>query len=95
MFGIGHRAGTVSMLDSPYLVEESGLPARLVLVAGDGPCWIGLDYRVCGGQGEPSVTWFDAELETELALAVDFQSFIEALVSASDFEDTDPIETPF
>ena len=94
MLGIGHRAGAVSMLDSPYLVEEWGLPAGVVLVAGDGPCWIGLDYRVCGGQGEPSVTWFDAELDMELALAVDFQSFIEGLVSTSDFEDTDPIETP-
>lgn len=95
VFGIGHRAGTVSMLDSPYLVEEWGLPTAVVLVAGDGPCWIGLDYRVCGGQGEPSVTWFDAELETEQALAVDFQSFVEGLVPASDFKDRDPIETPF
>jgi hypothetical protein len=39
------------------------------------------------------VTWFDAELNTELPLAKDFRSFIRGLVSASDFEDTSAIET--
>ncbi|WLQ69413.1 MULTISPECIES: hypothetical protein [Streptomyces] len=35
---------------------------------------------------EPSVTWFDADNNSELALAPDFQSFIEDLTSASGFE---------
>jgi hypothetical protein len=59
VLGIGRRAGTMSLLDGPCLVGEWGLPAGVVLVPGDGPCWVGLDCRVCGPHGEPSVTWFD------------------------------------
>ncbi|MFH8383877.1 SMI1/KNR4 family protein [Kitasatospora sp. NPDC018058] len=85
VLGIGRRAGTMSLLDSPYLVGEWGLPAEVVLVSGDGPCWIGLDYRVCGPHGEPSVTWFDADTGEELALAPDVRSFAEGLAAAGDF----------
>jgi hypothetical protein len=86
VMGIGRREGAMSLLDSPYLVEEWGLPTGLVLLSGDGHCWIGLDYRACGRHGEPSVTWFDADFGTELALAPDFRSFIEGLTAARDFE---------
>ncbi|MEV6212775.1 SMI1/KNR4 family protein [Kitasatospora sp. NPDC051914] len=86
VMGIGHREQTLSILDSPYLVEEWKLPTAVVLVSGSPPCWIGLDYRACGQHGEPSVAWFDAELQTELPLAPDFQSFIEGLTAASDFD---------
>ncbi|CAM5679030.1 SMI1/KNR4 family protein [Streptomyces hirsutus] len=86
VMGIGRREGTISLLDSPYLVKEWGLPAAVVLVAGDGPCWIGLDYRACGRHGEPCVTWFEADLDIELVLASDFRSFIEGLTAARDFE---------
>ncbi|MFE9429348.1 SMI1/KNR4 family protein [Kitasatospora sp. NPDC006697] len=88
LLGIGHRERTISLLDSPYLVEEWNLPAPVVLVSGDGPCWIGLDYRACGRHGEPSVTWFDADDNSELALAPDFQSFVEGLTSDSGFAST-------
>ncbi|MGW6919148.1 SMI1/KNR4 family protein [Kitasatospora sp. NPDC054939] len=86
VMGIGHRERTVSLLDSPYLVEEWGLPSPVVLLSGDGPCWIALDYRACGRHGEPSIAWFDAETSVELALAPDFRSFVEGLTSASDFD---------
>ncbi|MFF3684348.1 SMI1/KNR4 family protein [Streptomyces sp. NPDC002187] len=86
VMGIGRHEEALSLLDSPYLVQEWGLPTAVVLVSGDGPCWIGLDHRACGRHGEPSVTWFDAELEAELTLAPNFRSFIEGLTSASDFE---------
>ncbi|MEU0837303.1 SMI1/KNR4 family protein [Streptomyces sp. NPDC005969] len=86
MMGIGHRERTLSMLDSPYLVEEWGLPTAVVLVSGDGHYWIGLDYRACGRHGEPSVTWFDTDDNSELVLAPDFRSFIEGLTPASKFE---------
>ncbi|MBF9071533.1 SMI1/KNR4 family protein [Streptacidiphilus fuscans] len=84
--GVGRRERTVSLLDSPYLVKEWGLPSPVVLLAGDGPCWIALDYRACGRHGEPSVTWFDADFSFELPLASDFGSFVEGLSSASDFD---------
>jgi hypothetical protein len=86
MMGIGRREGQLSLLDTPYLVEEWGLPSPLVLLSGDGHCWIALDYRLCGRQGEPSVTWFDTDWNTELTLAADFRTFIEGLTSASTFD---------
>ncbi|MFE4873447.1 SMI1/KNR4 family protein [Streptomyces sp. NPDC056682] len=88
LMGIGRRAGVTSLLDSPYLVEEWGLPAPLVLLSGDGHCWIGLDYRTCGRDGEPSVTWFETDLDSELALADDFRSFVEGLTAGSTFGDS-------
>lgn len=86
VLGIGRRERTLSLLDSPYLIEEWGLPSPLVLLSGDGHCWIALDYRACGRHGEPSVAWFDADSAVELALAPDFGSFVEGLSSADDFD---------
>lgn len=86
VMGIGHRENTVSLLDSPYLVEEWGLPSPVVLLSGDGPCWIALDYRACGRYGQPSVGWFEADFSVELVLAADFGSFVEGLTSAGDFD---------
>ncbi|WP_459185423.1 SMI1/KNR4 family protein [Streptomyces sp.] len=85
LMGIGRRERMTSLLDSPYLVGEWDLPSPVVLLSGDGHWWIGLDYRRCGRHGEPSVTWFDADDNTELALARDFQSFVEGLTSAHAF----------
>ncbi|MGW1520894.1 SMI1/KNR4 family protein [Streptomyces sp. NPDC002287] len=86
LMGIGRRDGMTSLLDTPYLVEEWGLPAPLVLLAGDGHCWIGLDYRTCGRDGEPSVTWFETDPDTELLLADDFCSFVESLTASSTYD---------
>lgn len=81
LMGIGHTEGAVSLLDTPHLIQEWGLPTLVVLLTGDGHFWIALDYRGYGPQGEPSITWLDTEMETELALAPDFRSFVEALTS--------------
>jgi hypothetical protein len=89
LMGIGGLEQVTSLLDTPYLVKEWGLPSPIVLLSGDGHCWIGLDYRVCGPEGDPSVTWFDTELDTELTLASDFRTFVEKLTAASGF-DLDP-----
>ncbi|MFD3933235.1 SMI1/KNR4 family protein [Streptomyces sp. NPDC058614] len=91
MMGIGRHEGRLSLLDSPYLVEEWGLPSPLVLLSGDGHCWIALDYRARGKREEPSVTWFDVEGNTELPLAADFRAFIERLTAATslDLDDAD------
>lgn len=83
VFGIGPTDGFGSLLDSPYLVREWGLPSQVVLLSGSGPCWIALDYRTGGGAGEPVVTWFDQDYSTELLLAKDFRSFVEGLTAAS------------
>jgi hypothetical protein len=79
LLGVG---GRLSLLDSPYLSAEWGLPKRVVVLSGDGHTWIALDYRL---SAEPSVTWFDAELESELPLAPTFRAFAEGLVPSGSF----------
>jgi hypothetical protein len=88
LMGIGRAENVLSLLQTPYFVEEWGLPTPIVLLAGDGHCWVALDYRVCGRAGEPSVTWFDTELAAESALATDFRSFVEGLVPLKAFEES-------
>ncbi|MEU8959932.1 SMI1/KNR4 family protein [Streptomyces sp. NPDC048518] len=87
LMGIGRRERLSSLLDTPYLVEEWELPTPIVLLSGDGHCWIALDFRACGRNGEPSVTWFDTDLNTDITLTVDFRSFIEGLTLGSNFTD--------
>ncbi|MEU3746480.1 MULTISPECIES: SMI1/KNR4 family protein [Streptomyces] len=86
LMGIGRHEDQLSLLDTPYLVEEWGLPSPLVLLSRDGHCWIALDYRACGRDGEPSVTWFDVEEGMELPLAPDFRTFVERLAPATSFD---------
>ncbi|MFD7340002.1 SMI1/KNR4 family protein [Streptomyces violascens] len=86
LMGIGRREQMTSLLDSPHLVEEWGLPSPIVLLSGDGHCWIALDYRTCGDQGDPAVAWFETDTGTELVLAPDFESFIEGLTAADGFD---------
>lgn len=86
LMGIGTGEHGLSLLDTPYLVKEWGLPSPIVLLSGDGHHWIGLDYRSHGESGEPSVTWFDAESGAELPLAADFRAFVEGLQPLSRFE---------
>jgi hypothetical protein len=89
--GSGFVAGAgvphMTLLDSPYLVEEWGLPSPVVILSGDGHAMTGLDYRVCGPSGPPSVVWFDNDLSTEFTLADSFRSFVERLTSPGDFID--------
>ncbi|ROQ33638.1 SMI1/KNR4 family protein SUKH-1 [Streptomyces sp. PanSC19] len=88
LMGIAEEDGDrLSLLDSPSLAEEWGLPSPLVLLSGDGHTWIALDYRTCGGDGEPSVTWFDADEASELPLARDFRTFVEGLTASASFSD--------
>ncbi|MFF0052264.1 SMI1/KNR4 family protein [Streptomyces sp. NPDC005498] len=93
MMGIGRRESQSSLLDTPYLIEEWELPSPLVLLSGDGHCWIALDYRGCGRQGEPSVTWFDTDENTELTLAADFKAFVERLTCAENLGADSPNNT--
>ncbi|MFJ7068701.1 SMI1/KNR4 family protein [Streptomyces sp. NPDC101115] len=89
MMGIGRHDDQLSLLDTAYLAEEWGLPSSLVLLSGDGHCWIALDYRACGERGEPSVTWFDVDTDTELPLATDFTEFVERLTAAASLDGDD------
>ncbi|HUQ60174.1 SMI1/KNR4 family protein [Lentzea sp.] len=86
LMGIGPEGRALTLLDTPYLVGEWGLPSPVVLLSGDGHTWVALDYRECGPDGEPSVVWLDADHESELLLAPDFRSFLDGLVSDEVFE---------
>lgn len=79
MYGIGVIENNLSLLDTPYLVDEWDLTSPLVLLTGDGHWWIALDYRERGRDGRPSVTWFDTGLDQESHLAPDFRSFVQGL----------------
>ncbi|MET9228180.1 SMI1/KNR4 family protein [Lentzea sp. NPDC003310] len=83
LMGIGTAEGSLSLLDTPYLVQEWDLPSPVVLLTGDGHTWIALDYRA---GGEPSVVWLDAEDESEVALAPDFRTFLAGLVPEHSFD---------
>ncbi|GAA3372916.1 SMI1/KNR4 family protein [Streptomyces racemochromogenes] len=92
--GIGRHDGRLSMLDTAYLAEEWGSPSPLVLLSGDGHCWIALDYRGCAVDEEPSVTWFDVDDSSELPLAADFRAFVERLTAAAALDLDHPDGTP-
>ena len=71
-FDSGHN-----ILSTAYMINEWGLPEKLVLLNGDGHWWIALDYR----QGEiPSVTWFDTEMDQDIPIADSFAQFFDGLV---------------
>lgn len=86
VMGVGRADGVTTLFDTPYLVEEWGLPAPIVLLDGDGHYWVGLDYRGCGAQGEPSVAVFDTDRESSVILAPDFETFLRGLTAAASFE---------
>jgi hypothetical protein len=77
-FGIGTDG--MALTDTPYLLEEWGLPGGLVLLSGDGHAWIALDYRSASGGDPPSVIYVDADSGLEVLLAPSFRVFVEGLI---------------
>jgi hypothetical protein len=87
LFGIGPPdiPGPITLLHTPYLVQEWDLPTSIVLLSGQGHWWIALDYRRRGRHASPAVTWIDNEMDHEQTLAPDFHTFVERLTSSSRF----------
>ena len=83
MFGIGED--DEGILLTPYLLNEWGMPDGLVLLTGDGHCWIALDHRESGPTDEPSVLWYDNEVGEDIQLARDFTTFVQGLRSKEAF----------
>jgi hypothetical protein len=65
-----------------YMTDEWGLPAKQVLLTGDGHWWITLDYR---DSAIPAVSWIDTECNEDIRIAETFDKFIEGLVSDEEF----------
>jgi hypothetical protein len=89
LHGIGPagQAQTITLLDTPYLVQEWDLPSPVVLLSGQGHYWLALDYRDCGPAGQPPVVWIDNEMDHELTLAPNFRMFVERLTASASFEE--------
>lgn len=84
LFGIGPagQSTVLTLLDTPYLVQEWNLPSPVVLLSGQGHYWVAMDYRGRGPAANPSITWIDNEMDHELPLAPDFRTFVEGLASS-------------
>ena len=65
-----------------------GVPDRLVPLCGDGHWWIALDYR---RGAEPSVTWYDTEVEEDIPLAPSFDAFLSGLRPAEEVDEEECI----
>jgi hypothetical protein len=91
LFGIGGRWGIDSeQFGSRHLIRQAGLP-EIGIVVGWTPAAghdaVMLDYRECGPQGEPRVTWADGESEESQVLANSFEAFLQGLVDCRPFEE--------
>jgi hypothetical protein len=73
---------------SLLLLREWGMPEGFVLLTGDGHWWIALDYRRSGPDGPPSVVWYDNEMDEDVQLAADFETFVHGLRSHWDDDES-------
>lgn len=80
--GIG---GEESILESEYLIEEWGLPKKIVLISGDGHTWLAFDYRKTSVN--PPVIFIDVEAEQIVKIAESFKEFLSKLYSEEEVED--------
>ena len=74
LLGIAEDEG---IMDSAYLIKEWELPKGLVLINGDGHTWVAMDYRKT--KENPTIHYFDVEMEEDFKLADSFDEFIEGL----------------
>jgi hypothetical protein len=72
-----------NLLQTEYLTKEWGLPKKQVILSGDGPWWITLDYR---GRSDPAVAWIDVDCAEDIQVAESFAAFLELLVPASKYD---------
>ncbi|MDR7668170.1 SMI1/KNR4 family protein [Bacillus altitudinis] len=77
LMGIAEGEG---IMDSAYLIKEWELPEGLVLINGDGHTWVAMDYRKT--KENPTIHYFDVEMEEDFKLADSFDEFIEGLYTA-------------
>ncbi|MCA9173450.1 MAG: SMI1/KNR4 family protein [Planctomycetales bacterium] len=81
--GIG--ASHTSVLTTPYLIEEWGLPKNLVLLDGDGHWWIAFDYRE--PTSNPPIVFVESDSGDTLRIADDFATFFDSLVDEEELFD--------
>lgn len=77
--GIG---GEESIQESEYLIDEWGLPKKVVLISGDGHTWIAFDYRYT--DESPPIILIDHDGEEITEITPDFESFLNGLTNLED-----------
>lgn len=76
IYGVGEEG----ILQSPYLIEEWGLPKEIVVFSGDGHMWLAMDYRTV--KSEPPIIFVDADNERIVPIASSFADFLTDLYTA-------------
>jgi len=77
--GIGlNENNTGCILSTKYLINEWGLPERLVLFDGDGHTWMALDYRV--REIDPPVIFIESDNYSYVEIAKNFSDLINKIV---------------
>ncbi|MEB4596773.1 SMI1/KNR4 family protein [Bacillus amyloliquefaciens] len=74
LLGLGEDPG---ILDSSYLIKEWDLPENVLLIHGDGHTWVAMDYRETNSN--PSIHYFDVEVDQDFKLAKSFDEFLSKL----------------
>ena len=90
-----HLLGIVEdegIMDSAYLIKEWELPEGLVLINGDGHTWVAMDYRKT--KENPTIHYFDVEMEEDFKLADSFDEFIQGLYAA-EYTDEEATEVEY
>ena len=88
--GIGPADAWPAVTMNAGLLDEWKMPTGLVPLSGDGHFWIALDYRGRAPDDEPSVVWYDNEVDEDLTIAPSFLAFVEGLVPMERFAVEDP-----
>lgn len=78
-----------SVMQTPAVVAEWDLPKKLVLIDGEGPTWIALDYRK--NESRPGVVLIVADAGPPVQLAPSFRDFLAALVLFDEVYDEDGV----
>ncbi|WP_216827454.1 SMI1/KNR4 family protein [Alkalihalobacterium elongatum] len=81
LLGIGKKD---SILDSNYLIEEWGLPKKIVILSGEGDSWVAFDYR--NTIENPPIIYIECESEENkvIKLANSFEEFLDGLTLYED-----------
>lgn len=97
IIGVSHLYG-ISMDDmamggTVYMIEEWEYPENIIIISDEAHYAVCLDYRNYTGDNPP-ICYIDLELELDIEIAPDFETFIENLTSYVD-EDTDEEEDDY
>lgn len=92
VIGVSHLYG-ISMDDTAmggtfYMIEEWEYPENIIIISDEAHYAVCLDYRNYAGDNPP-ICYIDLELELDIEIAPDFETFIENLTNYIDEDEDD------